>query len=187
MLYRKLKHVLCSVTFSENRALYETKSKNLVEPERPQRTIKYDAYALHGGHVRLHAGTRMYKPKRPGTHTHPTHARTHAQENMNTVFPRQQWFHELALKLRFTYIASFVVAVLGGRPWQPFFAQAYLSKEGREGESPCLCTCNLIHPACNAHAPCCHLRPPWIHQIFRPYLINGTIFERKLLRIKYVL
>jgi hypothetical protein len=33
----------------ENRAFYEIMSKNLVEPERLQMTIKYDARALHAG------------------------------------------------------------------------------------------------------------------------------------------
>ena len=31
-------HILCSVTFPENRAVYEIMSKNLEEPERPQMT-----------------------------------------------------------------------------------------------------------------------------------------------------
>ena len=37
-----------------------------------------------------------------------------------------------------------------------------------------------------AHAPYCHLRPLWLHRIFRHYLINGTIFGKKLLNIKCV-
>ena len=35
--------------FSENRAVYEIMCKNVVEPERPQMTIKYGAYALGAG------------------------------------------------------------------------------------------------------------------------------------------
>ena len=31
-------HILCSVTFSENRAVYELMWKNIVEPGRPQIT-----------------------------------------------------------------------------------------------------------------------------------------------------
>jgi hypothetical protein len=42
-------HILCSVTFSEDRSVYEIMSKNLVEPERPQIAIKYGACALHAG------------------------------------------------------------------------------------------------------------------------------------------
>ena len=45
--------------------------------------------------------------------------------------------------------------------------------------------CSLTYPACNAHEPYC-LRPLWLHHIFPHYLINGTIFETKLLNIKFV-
>jgi hypothetical protein len=36
-------------SFSENRAIYEIMSKNLVEPEGPQVTSQFDANALHAG------------------------------------------------------------------------------------------------------------------------------------------
>ena len=42
--------------------------------------------------------------------------------------------------------------------------------------------CNLRYPACNAHAPYCHLWPAQPYNIFPHYLINGTIFEKKKLR-----
>ena len=32
-------HIICSMTFSENRVDYEIMSTNVVEPERPQMTI----------------------------------------------------------------------------------------------------------------------------------------------------
>jgi hypothetical protein len=32
-------HFLCSITFSENRAVYEIMWKNMVEPDSPQMTI----------------------------------------------------------------------------------------------------------------------------------------------------
>ena len=35
--------------FFENRAVYEIMSKNVVEPEGPQMTSQYGAYALHTG------------------------------------------------------------------------------------------------------------------------------------------
>ena len=35
--------------FPENRALHETMSKNVVEPEGPQMTSQYGAYASHAG------------------------------------------------------------------------------------------------------------------------------------------
>ena len=50
----------------------------------------------------------------------------------------------------------------------------------------CLRVCNLNYPACNAHAPDCHLQPLWLHHIFRHYVIYGTILGNKLLNIKCV-
>ena len=38
-----------------------------------------------------------------------------------------------------------------------------------------------MYPACNAHALYCHLWPVRIYNIFPHYLINGTIFEEKIL------
>jgi len=32
-------HILCSVTFPENRAVYEIMCKNVVQPDRPQMTV----------------------------------------------------------------------------------------------------------------------------------------------------
>jgi hypothetical protein len=49
---------------------------------------------------------------------------------------------------------------------------------GCTGASVCLLTCSLNYPACNAHAPYCHLRSLWLHHIFRHYLTNGTIFRK---------
>jgi hypothetical protein len=37
------KHILCKVTFCENRAVYEIMSKNLVQPEDPQMASLYGA------------------------------------------------------------------------------------------------------------------------------------------------
>ena len=38
------------------------------------------------------------------------------------------------------------------------------------------CVCRLSYPACNAHAPCCHLWLECRYKIFPHYLINGKIF-----------
>jgi hypothetical protein len=47
---KKIKtRILCSVTFSKNRAFYDIMSKNVVEPEGPQITSQYGVYALHAG------------------------------------------------------------------------------------------------------------------------------------------
>ena len=34
------------------------------------------------------------------------------------------------------------------------------------------------YPACNVHAPHCHLWPVQLYNIFPNYLTNGTIFEK---------
>ena len=48
-------------------------------------------------------------------------------------------------------------------------------------------TCSLFYPACNAYALYCDVFCGlWVHHIFRHYLINGTIFRKKLLDIKCV-
>ena len=47
--------------------------------------------------------------------------------------------------------------------------------------------CSPRHPACNAHAPYCHLWPFQLYSIFLHYLINSVIFFFKLLRTKCVL
>jgi hypothetical protein len=36
------------------------------------------------------------------------------------------------------------------------------------------CTCSLTYPACNAHAPYCHLWPARLYNIFPHFLINRT-------------
>ena len=50
----------------------------------------------------------------------------------------------------------------------------------------CESVCSFRHPARNARAPNCHLWPSQLYNIFLHYLINGTIFEKKLLNIKHV-
>ena len=47
-----------------------------------------------------------------------------------------------------------------------------------------LCVCTLSYPACNAHAPYCHLRPARMYNIFPHYLINGMGFRKKLMNMK---
>jgi len=44
----------------------------------------------------------------------------------------------------------------------------------------CVCVCSLSQPARKAHAPCCHLWPAPLYNIFPNYLTNGTIFEKKV-------
>ena len=54
------------------------------------------------------------------------------------------------------------------------------------GAHVCLRACSRTNPARNA-PPYCHLRPLWLHHIFRHYLTNGMIFGKALLNIKCVL
>jgi len=49
-----------------------------------------------------------------------------------------------------------------------------------------VCICGLRYPAWNAHAPYYHLWPATLYNIFPRLLINGTIFEKKLLNTKCV-
>jgi len=44
-----------------------------------------------------------------------------------------------------------------------------------------VCVCSLSYPACNAHAPHCHLWPVCLYNIFPCYLLHSTIFGKKLL------
>jgi len=44
---------------------------------------------------------------------------------------------------------------------------------------------SLRYPACNAHAPYCHLWPVWLYLNFPHYLTNRTIFWRKNRVIQY--
>ena len=57
--------------------------------------------------------------------------------------------------------------------------------DGCKGVGVSLRACSLTNPACNA-SPYCNLRPLCLHHIFRNYLINGTIFVKRLLDTKCV-
>jgi hypothetical protein len=56
----------------------------------------------------------------------------------------------------------------------------------RVGVSMCVRACSLPYPACNAYAPYCPLWRFCLYHIFRHYVINVTIFGKKLLYIKCV-
>jgi hypothetical protein len=46
------------------------------------------------------------------------------------------------------------------------------------------CVCSLRYPACNAHAPYCHLWPVRLYNIFPHYLIKSAIFKKKIIEYK---
>jgi len=66
------------------------------------------------------------------------------------------------------------------------FVQPVLQGESKSYYIFWVCTCSLIYPARNAHAPHCHLWPARHYSVFPHYLTNGTIFENMSLNIKCV-
>ena len=86
---KKIKtHILCSVTFSfsEHPAVYEIMWKNIVERGRAPMTIWRKRIAC-------------WVPKATNTHSDCV---------ILIAFPLQQWLHERASLLRYTYIACLV-------------------------------------------------------------------------------
>ena len=49
-----------------------------------------------------------------------------------------------------------------------------------------VCISTFRYPACNVHAPYCHLWPAPLHNVFSHYLINGMMFGKKLLNTECV-
>ena len=88
--------------------------------------------------------------------------------------------------------------------WMPNTGVTYLTENRKKAgteEVPCnhccsgislritysesVCVCSLSYPACNAHEPCCHLRPARLYHIFFPnYLIKRQDFRVKVIKIK---
>jgi len=79
-------HILYSIAFSENRAVYEIKWKNIVEPDRSQMTIWHMCIACW-----IDKATN-----------------THSEYIILFAFSLQQWLQERTLILRYTYIACLV-------------------------------------------------------------------------------
>jgi hypothetical protein len=81
---KKIKtHTLHSVTFSENRAVYEIKPKNVVKTEKPQTIWRTRVACWISKATRVKAHVRALHPR---THTQAlTHARTRT-ELWNTYF-----------------------------------------------------------------------------------------------------
>jgi hypothetical protein len=93
--------------FSENRAVYEIKSKIMVESERPQMTemtTQYGAYALYGGKRDY---TRARACTRPRTRAH-----THRQIFNIYCFSTVTMIRERSWLLPYTYIACLVTVLL---------------------------------------------------------------------------
>ena len=43
-----------------------------------------------------------------------------------------------------------------------------------------MCICSLRYPPCNVHVPYCQLWLALLYNSFPPYLLNGTVFEKKI-------
>ena len=83
--------------------------KNIVETEGPQMTSQYGAYALRARLGRPYARMRMHTPTRPRYPHARTHKHGHTDQYVILIaFPQQQWFHERASVLCYTYIAFLV-------------------------------------------------------------------------------
>ena len=83
---RNTRFIFCDF-FSENHAVCEILSKNMMQPEKPQITLQYGAYEFHATQTKLHARTCRHTPKRQGPRTH-----AYTQKYVLIIaFPRQQW------------------------------------------------------------------------------------------------
>jgi hypothetical protein len=58
--------------------------------------------------------------------------------------------------------------------------------EGRQYYIFWMGVCSLKYPAWNSYVPYCHLWPVRLDYILPHYLISGTIFEKKLFKLKYL-
>jgi len=79
-------HILYSVTFFENRSVFEIMWKNMIEPDRPQMTIWC---------MRSACWVTKTTRARARTHTH-----THSEYVILIAFPQQQRLQERASVLR---------------------------------------------------------------------------------------
>jgi len=79
-------HILCSIIFLKNRAIYEIMWKNTVKPDRPQLAIWRMRFTC-------------WIPKATNTYS---------QYVTLTTFRLQQWWRKHASVLRYTYIACLV-------------------------------------------------------------------------------
>ena len=108
-------HFMLSNFFHENRAVYEIMWTNIVQPDRPQMTIRRMRIAC-------------WIPKATNTHS---------QYVILTDSPLQQRLHKLPSMLRYTYIASLVHYVLNFTlpSCRPNFSQvARTTKKGSVGQ-----------------------------------------------------
>ena len=90
--------ILCPVTFSENRGIYEITSRNVEEPKRQHLVIwrKVTCWINKATRAQAHARSRAHAP----THTHPpthTHTQTHAHPHTHRQIYNTYCFSAAAL------------------------------------------------------------------------------------------
>ena len=106
---------------SQNRTVYETMSKNLMEPERtqaiwrlrvaywvskPTRTQAH-ARACLLTHIHTHTDARTHRRLHPRAHARTSPPPTHTHREI-CAYPQQQWLQERVSMLRYTYIDCLV-------------------------------------------------------------------------------
>ena len=97
MLYKNLNtYFVFSNFFSENRAVYEIISKNVMDTEGQQMRSQNGAYELHAGKARLNSSTH-------------TRERARTDRYVTHCFTTASMIHECASMLRYTYIVCLVV------------------------------------------------------------------------------
>ena len=112
-------HVSCSVNFfSENRAVYEITSKNVVEPERPQITIwrRVACWISKTTRAQAHSSNR--------TLTH-THARTHTKIYKTSLFHGNSAFMNAPLVAYLSY-SNTMATMRNGFCWLSFVSAGVL-------------------------------------------------------------
>ena len=70
--------------------------------------------------------------------------------------------------------------------WGEFVCKPLLQWKSKEYYICWVCICSLRYPACNAHAPYCHLCLVGFYSIFSTLSHKEYDFKKKILKIKYV-
>jgi len=165
---------------SGNRAVYEKMWKNVVERGKPKITIR-----------RMYIACWI-----------PKAANACSGYVLLIAFPLQQWLHERDSLLRYTYSVCLVVFV--GVDVAAITTKVFTVSKKRQNLVPFallpsyevfsstvnndnyfLLSYQVGEPHLFCAVLCCHLRSVWLYHICSNWLINGSIFRKELLNIKY--
>ena len=97
---------LCSITFFSNIVPFKRQRGKSFYSRTGQRR-QYGSCASHAEYVRLYIYIYIYIHTHTHTHTHTlahTHTHTHTEYAILAVMPLQQWLHQSAWNLHYTYI-----------------------------------------------------------------------------------